>query len=159
MQPLIKTITEKKLIGQRITTSLTNNKTFELWQNFMSRRNEISNAVSAELISMQVYKPSYFTNFNPNTEFEKWAAIEVSDFSVVPNKMETYTLIGGLYAVFLYKGLSTDTKVFEYIFNTWLPNSNYLIDSRPHFEILGEKYKNNDLNSEEEIYIPIKAKT
>jgi AraC family transcriptional regulator len=72
--------------------------------------------------------------------------------------METYTLPGGLYAVFFYKGLNTDTSIFEYIHRTWLPNSNYLLDNRPHFEILGEKYKNADPNSEEEIWIPIKLK-
>ena len=36
--------------------------------------------------------------------------------------------------------------------------SKYSIDNRPHFEIIGEKYKNNDPNSEEEIWIPIKPK-
>jgi AraC family transcriptional regulator len=34
----------------------------------------------------------------------------------------------------------------------------YELDDRPHFEILGDKYKNNDPNSEEEIWIPIKLK-
>lgn len=29
----------------------------------------------------------------------------------------------------------------------WLPNSDYLLDDRPHFELLGDKYKNNDPNS------------
>jgi AraC family transcriptional regulator len=42
-----------------------------------------------------------------------------------------------------------------YIFNTWLPKSGYQLDRRPHFEILGEKYKNNNPDSEEEIWIPI----
>jgi AraC family transcriptional regulator len=42
-----------------------------------------------------------------------------------------------------------------YIFNTWLPQSNYQLAPRPHFEILGEKYKNNHPDSEEEIWIPI----
>jgi AraC family transcriptional regulator len=49
-------------------------------------------------------------------------------------------------------------KTFQYIFGTWLPNSEYVLDNRPHFEILGEKYKNDDPTSEEEIWIPIKAK-
>jgi AraC family transcriptional regulator len=40
----------------------------------------------------------------------------------------------------------------------WLPNSAYALDDRPHFEALGEQYKNNDPNSEEEIWIPIKPK-
>jgi AraC family transcriptional regulator len=66
----------------------------------------------------------------------------------------------GLYAVFLYKGAASAAAPFyQYIFQTWFPNSEYLLDNRPHFEILGEKYKNNDPASEEEIWIPIKPKT
>jgi AraC family transcriptional regulator len=30
------------------------------------------------------------------------------------------------------------------------------LDQRPHVEVMGEKYKNNDPDSEEEIWIPIK---
>ena len=137
--------------------SLANNKTGELWRNFMPRRREISNN-SNFLISMQIYKPTYFADFNPINEFEKWATVEVLDFDNVPIDMETYTLTGGLYAVFDYKGLSTDNSIFQYIFGNWLPNSNYLLDNRPHFEVLGEKYKNADPNSEEEIWIPIRQK-
>ena len=73
--------------------------------------------------------------------------------------METFTLIGGLYVVFLYQGIaSAGAKTFQYILGTWLPNSEYTLDNRPHFEILGEKYKNEDPSSEEEIWIPIKFK-
>jgi len=39
-----------------------------------------------------------------------------------------------------------------------LPNSDYELDNRPHFEILGKKYKNNSADSEEEIWIPVKLK-
>lgn len=70
--------------------------------------------------------------------------------------MESFVLDGGLYAVFPYKGFSTDNSIFLYIFGTWLPNSGYTLDNRPQFEVLGKKYRNNDSNSEEEIWIPIK---
>ncbi|EPE83362.1 GyrI-like small molecule binding domain protein [Leptospira noguchii str. 1993005606] len=40
-----------------------------------------------------------------------------------------------------------------YIFQEWLPNSGYKL--KPHFELLGSKYKNNDPTSEEEVWIPI----
>lgn len=158
MTPKIEKLIEKKLIGQRMTMSLVANKTGQLWQNFMPRRKEILNAVSNDLISMQVYQPSYFVNFNPTNDFEKWATIEVTNFDKVPNEMETFLLEGGLYAVFDYKGSSNDPSIFQYIFGTWLPGSNYLLDNRPHFEVMGDKYKNNDPNSEEEIWIPIKPK-
>ena len=158
MTPRIQTLSEKKLVGRRLTMSLANNRTGELWQNFMPKRREISNSVSNDLISMQVYKPNHFRDFKPTNEFEKWATAEVSNFESVPTDMETFLLAGGLYAVFDYKGSSKDPSIFQYIFGTWLPSSDFLLDDRPHFEVLGDKYKNNDPTSEEEIWIPIKHK-
>ena len=156
-EPRIEILPEKKLIGKRLQMSITDNKTHQLWQSFMPRRGEIQHPVSSDLFAIQVYEPSYFTAFNPNAVFEKWAMLEVSDFGAVPAEMEPFTLLGGLYAVFTLKG--HDTTIFDYIFRTWLPNSDYDLDNRPHFEILGAKYKKDDPNSEEEIWIPIKEKT
>jgi AraC family transcriptional regulator len=158
MKPRIVILKEKMLIGIRLTMSLANNKTGELWKSFMPRRKEITNSVSNDLISMQIYNTDHFTGFNPVKEFEKWAAIEVTNFDNVPENMETFILAGGLYAVFDYKGSSTDSSIFQYIFGTRLPKSGYVPDNRPHFEVLGNKYKNADPESEEEIWIPIRQK-
>lgn len=157
MIPTIQSIPPKKLIGQRLTMSLTSNKTAELWCNFMPRRKEIINAISTNLYSLQVYKEGYFANFNPAAEFEKWALVEVSGFDTMPGGMEIFDLPGGDYAVFHYKGNPANgAEVFRYIFQEWLPQSSYRLDERPHFEVLGEKYKNGSEDSEEEIWIPIK---
>ena len=159
MKPRIEILSEKKLVGKRMTMSFSDNKTGELWRHFMSRRKEIQNNIGTELYSIQIYAPLFFNNFSPNTAFEKWATVEVTDFDTVPNEMEAFTLTGGLYVVFLYQGASSAaSNTFQYILGTWLPNSAYTLDARPHFEILGEKYKNNDPDSEEEIWIPIKPK-
>lgn len=161
MEPRIELLSEKKLAGKHLTMSLSDNRTGELWRSFMPRRKEIRNNVSSDLISMQVYNPSYdFSTVNPAASFEKWAAVEVSDFSNIPPDMETFTLPGGLYAVFFHKGAAlTAARTFGYIFGTWFPHSDFVPDHRPHFELLGEKYKNDDPDSEEEIWIPIKPKT
>lgn len=157
MQPRMEVLAAKKLMGRRMTMSLIHNKTGELWKAFMQARKEIHNNTSDLLYSLQTYSPSYFTSFNPNTEFEKWAAIEVADFGNVPAGMETFELPGGLYAVFLHKGgPATGAQTFQYIFGTWLPASGYLLDNRPHFEVLGDKYRNDDPASEEEIWIPVR---
>lgn len=159
MNPRIDRLMEKKLIGQRMTMSLVANKTGELWRSFMPKRGEIQNVIGRNLYSLQIYDPSFFTNFNPHLEFEKWAAVEVTDFDQVPAGMHTMTLPGGLYAVFLHQGpASAGQKIFSYIFYTWLPNSEYTLDDRPHFELLGANYKNEDPDSEEEFWIPIKLK-
>ncbi|HET8810651.1 MAG TPA: GyrI-like domain-containing protein [Flavobacteriaceae bacterium] len=158
MTPRIETITGKKLIGNHLTMSLANNKTADLWKNFMPRRKEITNNLNEDLISIQVYQPDYFKNFKPANEFEKWAAVEVSDFENLPKGMETFILPSGLYAVFDYKGPAGNPAVFQHIFQVWLPNSDYVLDDRPHFEVLGKNYKNNAPDSEEEIWIPMKSK-
>lgn len=159
MQPTIQILPEKKLIGKRQTMSFANNTTGDLWKSFMPRRKEILNNTGTELYSMQLYPPLFFNNLNPNAPFDKWAAIEVTDFEKIPPGMETFTLEGGLYAVFQYKGAANDAaETFQYILGSWLPASKYLLDTRPHFEILGDKYKKNDADSEEEIWIPIKEK-
>jgi AraC family transcriptional regulator len=159
MQVRIEILSEKKLIGKRITTSFANNRTAELWRSFMPQRKEIKNNIGSELYSLQIYPALFFNNFNPNTTFEKLATVEVTDYETVPHEMETFILPSGLYAVFIYKGAaSAAAPTFQYILGTWLPNSEYVLDTRPHFEILGEKYKNEDPDSEEELWIPIKVK-
>ncbi len=159
MTPRIETLNEKKLVGKRLTMSFANYKIGELWRSFTQGRKDITHNLTNDLISLVVYKPEHFADFKPTNEFERWAAIEVVNFDSVPAEMETFVLSGGLYAVFDYKGLSTDNSIFQYIFGTWLPGSDYVLDNRPHFEVLGEKYKNNDPTSEEEIWIPVRPKS
>lgn len=160
MTPKIEMLSAKKLIGQKVIMSLSENKTGLLWKGFMPRRKEILNTVNTDLLCLQVYEPDFkFQEFNPTAEFEKWAAVEVTDFNNIPHDMEVFNLVKGLYAIFIHRGAAaTGAKTFQYIFGTWLPNSDYVLDNRPHFEILGNKYINDDPNSEEEIWLPIKPK-
>lgn len=155
----IESLTQKKLAGKHLTMSLVQNTTGILWQSFMQRRKEIAHVIGTDLYSVQQYAPSYFENFNPATSFEKWAAVEVSSFDHLPDGFESFILPSGLYAVFTHiGGPATGPQIFQYIFQNWLPSSAYTLDNRPHFELLGSKYSNDDPNSEEEIWIPVKAK-
>jgi AraC family transcriptional regulator len=159
MQPRIETLPEKKLIGKQIKMSYSNNRTIELWRSFMPRRKDIKNNTGSDLYSIELYEPGFFNSFNPEREFVKWAAVAVPDFSLVPGEMETLTLPSGLYAAFVYKGpASAASQLYQHILADWLPRSEYLLDNRPHFAVMGAKYKNEDPNSEEEIWIPVKLK-
>ncbi len=160
MQHRIATLSEKKLVGKRMTMSFAQNTTPELWKNFMTQREQILNQVGDEMYSVQCYEPHFFDDFNPQKTFEKWATVEIADFDEIPPGMQALTLPSGLYVVFLYKGAANEgADAFRYIFQAWLPQSEYKLDSRPHFEVLGEKYKNNHPDSEEEIWIPIALKS
>ncbi|PCI32604.1 MAG: GyrI-like domain-containing protein [Flavobacteriaceae bacterium] len=156
LNPAILQLSEKKLIGSPLKMSLIHNKTTSLWRGFMHLKAGISHPISENLFSLQVYPSDYFTPFSPAKEFVKWAAVEVAHFDLIPDQMESFVLKEGLYAVFNYCGSSENTAIFEAIFSQWLPASEYQLDHRPHFEILGKKYKNKDENSEEQIWIPIK---
>lgn len=151
-------IRDIKLVGKSIETTLAENKTGMLWGSFMPRRREISNTLNNELYSVEIFDPAIpMDQFTPHTKFVKWAAVPVQDFDGIPEGLSTLTIPGGLYAVFLFKGRSSEfAKTFQYIFQTWLPSSTYQLDTRPQFEVMGEKYKNDHPESEEEIWIPVK---
>jgi AraC family transcriptional regulator len=157
MTPTLKTFPTTKLIGKNLSFSYANYRIGVLWSSFMPRRNEIQNAIETELYNIQINPVGF--SFQPNEEFVKWAAVAVSNFDFVPDGMETLEIPAGLYAVFNYKGDESGAQAFfSTIFTVWLPNSDYVLDNRPHFEILGEKYKKDYPTSEEEIWIPVKKK-
>lgn len=160
MEHRIEYLEEKKLLGMHLGMTLAGNRTRELWQSFMPRLHEIQNRAGKELISMQVYPPGFnIQEFGMQTEFEKWACTELNSLDHIPEGMESFLLPAGLYAVFLHKGpASRGAESFRYIFGNWLPHSGYVLDQRPHFELLGEKYKNESPDSEEEIWIPVREK-
>ena len=161
MKPDIIEISEKKLVGMRVKTSLSDNKIPELWQKFMPRMNEIQNDKNTGCYELHPYdldfKPE---NFSEKMKFEKWAIVEVSNFDNVPEGMETHILKAGQYAVFIHKGLMSKVQMsFDYVYGTWLPNSEFELDTRDDFERYGEKYFGpENSESETEIWIPIKKR-
>jgi AraC family transcriptional regulator len=157
LNPTIENFPATKFIGKYLSFTYADYRALELWSSFMPRRKEIQNSMGTKLFNIQV-NPENF-NFHPNTPFVKWAAVQVSSFDSIPVEMHSLEVEGGLYAVFQYKGNQHGAVTFfKSIYTEWLPASAYEIDNRPQFEILGEKYKNNDPDSEEEIWIPIKLK-
>ena len=159
MQPRIEMLSEKKLVGKRIRVSFTDNQTAVLWRSFMPLQKEINNKMGTELYSLEVYPPFFFDHFNPTHTFDKWAAIAVTSFDRVPAGLETLILPAGLYAVFLHKGpASSGPATYRYIFETWLSVADVVLDQRPHFAVMGEKYQQDSPASEEEIWIPVQHK-
>lgn len=140
--------------------SFNHNKTFELWKSFMPRRKEIAEGMNDLLYSVQVYYTTFdIINFNPDEKFVKWATVEIPSQAKIPEGMNELIISGGVYAVFRHRGAGkTAPATYQFIFGTWLPNSGYRLDNRPHLEVLGDKYKNDDPDSEEEMWIPITAR-
>ena len=149
----IEIIDSKKLIGFSVNTSFQDDKTPIVWRKLMMRRKEILTRISNRLFSLQIYPE----NFTPNQSFTKYALAEVFDFDNIPNDFETFNLESGKYLVFSYRGKTENgPELFGYIFNTFIPENNFEVDDRPHFEMFGEDYNPKNDTAEEEIWIPIK---
>ncbi len=156
--PRIVTTAARQLAGMRISTTLTSNDTPELWRRFRTMLSEHGRNNPDRFYSIQDYGAGFrMEQLTPATTLEKWAAIDAGDWADIPQPIETYTLAGGDYAVFIHKGLpSAFPQTAQYIFGVWLPQSGYQLDDRPHFEVLGPNYRPNDPHAEEEVWIPIK---
>lgn len=149
-------VDQKIIVGMKLEISLLENQTQILWQTFLPKLNSISNRLDNNLISMSIYPSDYFQSFNPSNRFMKWAGVEVSEDSNLSDGLEIIKIPKGSYVQFLYQGLPSQAGPFyQSIFQEWFPRSGYRLDQRPHFEVLGDKYKNNDPSSEEMIYIPV----
>ncbi|KIX19940.1 AraC family transcriptional regulator [Flavobacterium sp. 316] len=160
MEPKIITISAKKTIGFSIKTNMVNDQTVKIWQQLMPRLKEVKNAVSADLFSLQVYNGETFEEFTPTTEFTKYALVELKNYDFIPEGFEKFEIPAGQYAVFIHKGTSADfPKTSQIIYGEWLPNSEYKIDNRPHFAVMGDKYLGHENpETEEEVWVPIQNK-
>lgn len=156
--PTLVQISEKLVIGKKSEISLANFNVSEIWQEFSPKIKEIRNRVFPDLLSITIYQPDHFENFSIKKTFEKWAGAEVESFEKLPQGLDQIIIPAGEYVVFHYKGLPSDSRIFQWIYSQWLPASEFELDHRPHFEVLGDKYKNRSLDSEEDIYIPVKRK-
>ena len=154
MQPKIIHFSESTFVGISRCFSLVDYQVSELWQSFMPRRHEIQNVKSKQLFNIQVNPSDY--SFDPKTEFEKWAALEVDAFTTIPEGMQKLIIPTGRYTVFTYRGDGSNASdFFRSIFTQWLPEAQLQWENRPQFEVLTEKYKKNSPESEELIYIPV----
>lgn len=155
MNPKLIKLSEKTVIGmksQMLQHQYGN--IISLWKQFMPRKNEISNLSNNELIALQDY--SDFGNFEK--PFDIWACAEVSDFNTIPEGMLSKIILEGLYAVFPNKGMNAGAT-YQRIMSEWLPTSGYVIDDKPHFQVMGEKYKNGSEDSEEDFYVPVRLRS
>ncbi|HAD14584.1 MAG TPA: GyrI-like domain-containing protein [Saprospirales bacterium] len=147
----------RTFVGISLSMSLLDNKTVELWRQFMPHRHAITGRVGVEMYSLQVYPEGYYQQFNPANAFEKWALVEVVPGTIPPEGMKVFLLPQGDYVMFVHKGdISTFVQKLQYVLQEWIPASGLLLDERPHFEILGEKYRNGDPESEEEVWVPVR---
>jgi len=159
MKPKIIELEKKKLIGISVKTSLAQNNIPQLWNTFMPRIDEIVNKIDSGCYEIHPFDSEFkMENFTEDMEFEKWAAVEVDNFNNIPDGLKALTIEGGKYAIFEHKGTMSNIQFsFDYVYGTWLPNSEYKLDQRADFEVYGKQYYGpENPESITELWIPIK---
>lgn len=157
MEPTIEIFPSKTFVGLRQTVTITTDNPVALWRPFRMSMKEIGNGIFDKLYSIQDFDGVDFSNFTANTEFQKWAAIEVTEAKHIPTGMEVLEMPQGKYAIFIHKGTpATFKKTTDYIFGEWLPNSGFELDNRPHLSIMSKDYRPDDAAAKELVCIPVK---
>jgi AraC family transcriptional regulator len=136
------------------------NTTADLWGKFRPVSQQIKQRKGPQWFSIEVYPDLFFSAFDPVRTFEKWAAVAVENSTqTIPEEMEELLIEEGDYAVFTYRGSSDDVHhMYRFIYSEWIPQSEFDLDNRPHFAIMGANYKKEDPDSQEELWIPIRKK-
>jgi len=159
LQPKFETIDERYFVGKWMKMTYSNNPTIALWESFMPHEHVVENRTGDKYYAIEVYsEDDFFENFSPDREFVKWATVEVEHLDDVPDEMESIKVPAGKYAVFPNEGsVSKGSKAYQEIFETWLPQSDYTLDDRPHLAVMRDIFDSEHPESEEEIWIPVKS--
>ena len=94
-------------------------------------------------------------------QFYYMAAAEVRDVNSLPDGFSARQIPASTYAVFTVNGNNSNNEIgraFRYIYDVWLPNSEYCINDEitADFEFYDERWDCKDGNSQVDLYIPIK---
>ncbi|MFD1314213.1 GyrI-like domain-containing protein [Namhaeicola litoreus] len=148
------------LVGMKMNTNLQKNEAVSLWKKFKPRVKEISNRKDDRFYSLQNYHHFDPIQFTSETDFDRWAAVEVEKIGQIPEGMESILIPQGSYATFVHTGTVMDfSKALFYFFSQWLPDSDYVLENHPHFEVFDHRYLGpHNPNSIEDVFIPIKLK-
>lgn len=130
-----------------------------LWQCFGSRIQSVPNKFGYR--SFGICEP--IDEISGEGNFSYTAAVEVSSLSELPKGLVAKQVPGQTYAVFTHKmhasEISRDMKTtVQYIWGTWLPQSNFVNVEAPDFEVYDERFDPTKMEGEIDIYIPVVAR-
>jgi len=145
-----------KVIGISTMSTLKNNTIPKLWDEFNRKAVQIEN-IKVHHVALGVCPPVDVKSFDENTPFKYIACMIVENFDKVPKGMETYEIPAQKYAVITHKGpLDTLQKTYEYFYNTWINDSENEFSGGAEFELYDKRFMFGEVESEMDIYRPIK---
>ena len=154
-------ITERealKVVGMKIQTSIEENNIPQLWNDFIDRMNELDK-IAVPDCSLGICLNETGTEFHEDYKFDYLVCKVVKDDSIIPAGMEYREIPAQLVAVFTHLGsLETLSETYDYIYDKWLPNSEYKLIAADEIEWYDSRFKFGEKDSQMDIHIPISKK-
>jgi AraC family transcriptional regulator len=163
MQPVIRTLTEKKVVGMgapfiSILSPDRNNHIVipRLWDRFIGRIGEIAGRIGHETLGLCGELPAGIER-SRDDEFYYIACAEVESLEDLPDGMIGRVVPAATFAVFTHVGsLDRLGRTMDYIYGSWLPGSGHERPADvPDLELYDERFDPASERSEIDIYIPI----
>lgn len=159
MKPEVVILKDLKVCGMVYTGKNENGEVPALWQDFLKRIPEISNA-KGNGASYGVCEPLEESvdqvNWEVASDIRYMASIEVTS-DHAPDGMEVWSVPHEKYAVFTHIGsVETLGETYKSIYSKWLPESGYEVVFTYDFELYDKDFKPGQEDSKMYIYIPIK---
>jgi AraC family transcriptional regulator len=123
------------------------------WGQFMQEVHTIKNRLQPE----KFYQVQYWSETQDLSGLYFFIGVEVSDINEVQPQFVLKIIPGSRYLQFIHKGLANKVGyTYKYIYNQFLPETDYKLTKPFNFEFYGEKCLGpRNPESESEIYIPI----
>lgn len=156
MEPKIITKPAFTVMGLRYFGKNENQEIHELWNQFNQRMAQIG-AAKHDTGEACIGLCRTLDEDPIEDAFEYIAGLPVSKVEEVPDGFVVRQVPEHTYAVFAHKGdLASLGKTYEFIYETWLPQSEYDLAEKLDFEYYDEDFKDFTPDSVFYIYIPIK---
>lgn len=153
--PDILMLEETRVAGLRGTTSLSDNRLPELWEEFLRSYPDFYRSTGIGYGICETQQTTYARD--GDVSFSVMVGSPVTECVHVP-PMLIRKSIGGRYAVFTHRGtFGSLLKTYQFIFGTWLPTAKEQLDDRDDFEVYEREVKSfDDSDNEVKIFIPVK---
>lgn len=125
------------------------------WAQFMSEQHIIQEKITPE----RNYQVQYWSENQELDGLYFFIGTEVDKISQINPFFVVKTIPKGKYLRFIHKGFSNSVEhTYKYIYNQYLPDTEYKLNRPFNFELYGDKFKGAfNEQSESEIYIPINS--
>lgn len=130
----------------------------ESWHELKNTMNKLKRVNPSAMYGLEDYTNDFISE---PLQFYYMAAVDVEEDTNIPDGMCKIKIPQALYAVFTVNGNNANGeigKAFKYIYDIWLPNSEYCLDENLliDFEYYDERWDCQSKSAQLDIYIPVK---